>query len=332
MANNIKLFLLFCFTLLISSCASVLNSPTQKITIITSKPTECIIDKNVRSKKDTIHYLTLKRSKNLVNIELKSDSIEKDIVLKPRLNTQFYGNLLLPYGILWGLIDLTNARRFGYKKNIRVYMSDSTSQIFDPYKSNSLVLNSEYRRYKNQLKLTPFSFTAFHGLPCFDVAYERKINDVVGIQFSTGLFLNTEENQRFIGGFKLGMEPRIYFGEQFEGRFFTGFSWNYINMDFTKEMKFYVNDSTGYITPNFPTKIHRDVFSFTIKLGYQYFISSKFSLEAYVGIGSIWGNNIHYNSPGGNYFSYDDIVAPYLEKGQFSIPSFPCNIKFNYSF
>lgn len=326
-----KLILYISFSLLLTSCASILNSSNQKITIITSKPTEIIVDNSV-SKKDTIHEIILERGKKNVDLTVRSDSMQKSLVLKPRISAKFFGNLLLPYGIYGFLFDLTNKRRYGYKRNIRVNMSDSTKQVIDPYKMDYLTLNSEYRLYKNSVKITPFSFVAFHGLPCFDAAYERKINENVAVQFSAGIFLNNEANPRFVGGFKVGLEPRIYFAEQFEGRFFAAFSWNYINMDFTKEMRYVFNDTTYSGIQKTPFRIHRDAVSFALKLGYQYFITPHFSLEAYVGVGSMVGYNLYYTSLPSNAYVLGDFNVPYLIQGNFFTPTFPCNIKLAYSF
>jgi hypothetical protein len=125
------LILFFISIISFSSCATILNAPTQRIYIRTdSTIKQVIVDKAtyIDSFSNTpgmckAYYVV--RNKMPLIIILKSDSIEKKIFLKPINSFAYWWNIEWNYG-LGMLIDKDNPKRYGYRKKNYFSFKDST--------------------------------------------------------------------------------------------------------------------------------------------------------------------------------------------------------------
>ena len=119
------LAILFCLT----SCATIFNKKQYKLKIYSTTA-------NVRAKVyDSVYSLpadvSVKRSKDDLKVTMITDSLSRELIVRPRLSPQFcWGNMgflsLMPVGYL---TDLTNSKRFYYGKELLLNVHDTISTI-----------------------------------------------------------------------------------------------------------------------------------------------------------------------------------------------------------
>lgn len=119
------LAILFCLT----SCATIFNKKQYKLKIYSTTA-------NVRAKVyDSVYRLpadvSVKRSKDDLKVTIITDSLSRELIVRPRLSPQFcWGNMgflsLMPVGYL---TDLTNSKRFYYGKELLLNVHDTISTI-----------------------------------------------------------------------------------------------------------------------------------------------------------------------------------------------------------
>src|ERR1700730_6522555 len=119
--NVINLIIIFSTSLAVFSCATILNRPIQKISVSSDKSAEAIsIDKaaladSILPEKDSSRKYYVKRSRDLLKVNLQIDSLKKSIYLKPKNSFAFWLNFST-YGIGM-LIDLNSPKRFAYSNS-----------------------------------------------------------------------------------------------------------------------------------------------------------------------------------------------------------------------
>jgi hypothetical protein len=112
--------------LLLSSCATIVNSPTTRINIHSNTD-----DVEVSINNDTFVWHTLPasvevlRSRDNLFITARTDTAEKQIEVRRGISTAFWlGNMFSGAGIIGYGIDLTNSKRFTYPQTIFIDFND----------------------------------------------------------------------------------------------------------------------------------------------------------------------------------------------------------------
>jgi hypothetical protein len=115
------------FLTLISSCATVLNSPVQKIYISSDEKVQVIsVDKAVST--DGIGSYYIPRSNTPLIVKLQIDSTQKTITLTPKSSFAYWFNIYCNYGIGM-LVDKDNPKRYAYSRRTHFKLQDSTIKI-----------------------------------------------------------------------------------------------------------------------------------------------------------------------------------------------------------
>jgi hypothetical protein len=135
------------FMLLLSSCATIINQPLQKIYITTDKNVKVIsVEKAVLmdSSKHTNarkEYF-VKRSNTPLIITVQADSTKKIIVLKSKNSFAYWYNIAANYGIGM-LVDRDNEKRFTYQQSSYISAEDTSIIIkrFAPVKKGTVNLS-----------------------------------------------------------------------------------------------------------------------------------------------------------------------------------------------
>jgi hypothetical protein len=134
--------------LFLSSCATILNGPIQKVSISTDKNIKAIsIDKVALVDSSLIGTNVPKtfyvlRSGNPLKINLEIDSVKKVIYLKPKKSFAYWFNIYANYGIGM-LIDKGNVKKYAYPSRNYLTAKDSSIKIyrFAPIKKGTLNLS-----------------------------------------------------------------------------------------------------------------------------------------------------------------------------------------------
>ena len=147
--HNLKQFLLFLAPsiLLFASCATVLNSPIQKVTITSDKNIKIIsvnkfeYQESALSDSDHSRSYYVFRSFMPLKVNLLVDSIPKSIVILPKNSFAYWLNISFLYG-LGMLIDKDTPKRYAYSPNNHIVLKDSSIQLlrFSPIRKNTVNL------------------------------------------------------------------------------------------------------------------------------------------------------------------------------------------------
>ncbi len=143
--------LIYCFiafsVLLLSSCATILNQPVQRVAIATDKNIKSVsVSKSLSVDSSLIRidapgfYYTV-RSPRPLEVELQTDSIKKTVFLKARNSPAYWANLY--YFGIGMLVDRDNTKRYAYPKNNYFTVKDSIIKryAFAPVRKGTMNLS-----------------------------------------------------------------------------------------------------------------------------------------------------------------------------------------------
>jgi hypothetical protein len=169
--------LLYC-CLLFSSCATLLNSGTQKINIYTDKRIKVISVAKSLSVFNDSDAVYVERSKSPLTILVQLDSIPKTVAVTSTSSLAFWSNIYFNYG-LGMLVDMNNAKRYAYPKNIYLQAIDSNVIV-------KSILNNNKSILVKRLVPPPHSKYILHlALPYIN---HFIVNTIDGNRNSTGFF------------------------------------------------------------------------------------------------------------------------------------------------
>ncbi len=120
---------LFLFLVLLNACATLTNQSRQNVVVYSNqKQASATINNNTQTLPATFRVT---RSKENLQVKLKTDSLIREFDVKPTLSKKFKtGNLLfLFYCPYTYLVDLTNPRRFTYGDSIYLASDAYTNRI-----------------------------------------------------------------------------------------------------------------------------------------------------------------------------------------------------------
>jgi hypothetical protein len=129
------------FFTLLSSCATYLNSPVQKISISADKKIQVVsVDRSIL--KDGTGLYHIPRSNNPLIVKLQIDSAQKTVTLLPKSSFAYWFNIYCNYGIGM-LVDKDNPKRYGYPRRNYFKLHDSTIKRvrFAPIKKGTVNLS-----------------------------------------------------------------------------------------------------------------------------------------------------------------------------------------------
>lgn len=126
-----QLIILLIISCLFSSCATLLNQPTTYMTVKTTKPALIVFGKDSVETKKNRAVLTLKRSKNPIELTTISDSSISKITINAQ-NSMAYKFNIYSLGI-GAIIERDSPKRYGYPGIVKINPSDTTSRVIDYY-------------------------------------------------------------------------------------------------------------------------------------------------------------------------------------------------------
>ncbi len=109
---------------LLSSCATILNSPQTTVEVYTTQASKIIIGKDTLQTENNRVELTLARAKDPITITSQTDSLNKTIQLKPKNSGAYWLNLLYT-SFVGMLVERDNPKRFTYPKVVSIDSKNS---------------------------------------------------------------------------------------------------------------------------------------------------------------------------------------------------------------
>lgn len=143
-------------SILLTSCATIMNQSHESITIYTTEPSKIILNYDTIKTIDNKANLKVERKKEPIKITASTDSITKKIEVKSKNSFAYWSNIVCNYG-LGMFIDRNNPKRYSYPRKIFINSSDTISRYFRYGQANNkgdLYLHVSFPHI-NLFRLTP---------------------------------------------------------------------------------------------------------------------------------------------------------------------------------
>jgi hypothetical protein len=133
-----QVFYILTISVLMTSCATVLNRPYQNVKIYTTEPSQIIHRYDTIKTVNNKVNLSVERKKEILSIVAMTDSITKSIDIKPRNSFAYWLNIY-PTPLFWTgfLIDKNNPKCYSYPKRIYINSADTINKYYGYSQSNN---------------------------------------------------------------------------------------------------------------------------------------------------------------------------------------------------
>ena len=184
-------------SILITSCATIINQPYKKVKVYTTEPSRIIYRYDTIKTVNNKANLWIKRKKEPSSFVTMTDSMTKSIEIKSRNSFMYWVNIPYTYGIGM-LVDMNNPKRYSYPNRIYINSSDAISKYYRYSQSNDnkgdLHLHLSLPHI-NSFRMTPKNEnpkvnTGFWGLTIgFDCYYSNNKFINFGVSGVTDIFI-----------------------------------------------------------------------------------------------------------------------------------------------
>lgn len=327
-------------SLFFSSCATLLNTRTENLTIITSVPCKVVVNDDTLQNISTHNYATVERSKYPLSISVFNDKNAKSINIRARNSFAYWLNLYP--SIYWTgfIIDKNNPERYAYPRTI--YIDTNNNQtIYLTYEP----LDSTMSKYKNIIKFTPLKLIGPVN-SALEISYERKTGDNFSTQIMGSYLLPEsfiDQANGFspnIKGYRLAVEERFYMNKSAPLGPYFGLELNYMKNRYRDVWNMRVKDvssDTSFNYSYYPDtfRIEKQTYSINLKIGYQLFLK-RFSFDFYTGVGLRYKDVGHFDrqnpDDGKEVLRHPNIYYITNSKGKYWTISIPINFRIGWTF
>lgn len=349
------MFFLYVGIFILSSCATLFNSPTTKVAIHTNAPTKVTVEYSESKREPTNTPLQFKkvemvtvnnkvelrpmRSVQPLRITVETDTFpNRELYISSQNSFAFWSNLAFFYGVGM-LVDFKNPKRYSYPKHIYINSFEQGNTYWK--------FNYDHKSSKRALpKITPQKLVAFTN-PGVEIALEIP----TGEKFSTqimGTFLFTkplfnDDISPRAKGFRTAIEERYFLSSKTPFGSYIALELNYMKRDYNHSWSFIPKDefidSISFTNQNIQHetfRIHKQTFSIHAKIGYQ-FIRNHFVADTYFGIGPRYKivKSSGKTSPSEVVQSHFKDYTPFdyhNRQGEYWMPSLTLNVRLGYRF
>lgn len=315
-----KLFLLFCLSLILNSCATIFNGRTTRVKIYAPENTKVQHNKQTSIVYDGKTSIYPKRSKDSLKFTLVNDSISTDFAFKRRVSGLIYCNIFVPITpispIVGVLTDFTNQKRFTYKRNIFVEI-DSTTNSFREFKGQI----NPFKQHTTFIYTSPLQLIDATSQPMVSLGGEYFPLDNLSLSAEYGIaYLNYSDDTKF------GKMRRKGHSTRFELKYYNllkitsnpkineylGLEARFIRQQFNKKINYTrTNEEISYPL-NERVLVHKFVNVFNIKYGLNFPVGKRMYLDLYTGFGF---RNKWFKNPNSQFNPETD--KEYSERGHF---------------
>lgn len=286
--KKIAFFLLIIITL--NSCATIYNDKQTIIKISSDAGSKIIFNKDTISinKKQTI--IKPYRSKKNIEILVLKDKLEEKFNLESKLSDVFWLNITnFGTGIL---VDLTNNKRFTYKKHLHFVTDSISKKIVLSNKKVTLLPKNKWLVYTSPIQLLDFL-----SIPMVNLGTEYFIADNFSLSAEYGIKIADNfaprndviilKDKAINYRFETKFYNLINFTDNVHSNEYIGLELRKIKSQYNDKLEYgFKNNSTdgNFIKDDFGTK--KDVTIINIKYGRLVPMGNKFYLDLYYGLGA----------------------------------------------
>lgn len=322
-----KLILVCVIILTCSSCATLFNSRTRRLTIFTDTPASVVINKDTLISSNNQTPLIVLRQSNPLSVTVFNDSISKNINIRANNSFAYWSNIGFCLG-LGMLIDIKKPKRYTYPSTVYVSMKNKDAKYFS--------IDSASIRNKYILKLSPLKLIDFSN-PGIELSCERRTSNYFTTQVMASVLFpfnywnfNNSLSQN-INGYRTAFEEKFYFKKTAPIGPYVSLELNYLKKS---DISISIQNSTGLFSfmsstssiSIHTTEFHKQTFSINFKIGYQYFIN-RFSFDCYTGLGLRYKDVIYLSDTNSTNFFYI-----YEREGKYWRLNVPLNVRIGWVF
>lgn len=286
----LRFLILFMCMLLVSSCATILNSNTAPVHIMLSEPSTVLIDQDTIAKDQTAVFYRAESRKPNILVHASNENQVKEFYLdhKPTISA-LSGNWLMPVNYIGMIMNTVTDRAMTYPRIIYIDFDDS---------KNAYVTHTPWFDVKkNIIKFTPLKTWGIVN-PAIELAYERMLTNRISAQTKIGYLLPHGVYKAYMAippdrkGYLISVEPKIYLKDKAPYGLYLGMEGSFLRSDYARvesfkppieddnysneERESYYQDSIG---------VHKRNSAINLKIGYLH-TYKRWVLDAYVGLGA----------------------------------------------
>jgi hypothetical protein len=312
-----------------SSCATLFNSKTTQLNIITDTPATIVMNKDtLKSFNNRIHIKVLRQQTPLL-LKVFNDSISKNITISSKNSFAYWSNLGFCYG-LGMLTEMRNPKRYTYPNTVYLTMKNNNTNFYT-------IDTTGIRKRFYILKLSPLKLVDLTNSG-IELSCEKRTDNYFATQVMASYLLPISIwNLNYglkpnIKGFRLAIEEKYYFKKLAPIGSYTSLELNYLKSNYIDSYS-----NTIYNNTNYPDslRINKQALSINLKIGYQRFIK-RVAFDCYVGLGFRY-KDVRYldriNPNGdierGRYFNFNHITS---QKGRYWTIIIPMSIRIGWTF
>lgn len=272
------------------------NSKKTSLTIITSKPSNLVFDKDTIKNLSTSNSLTVDRDNKPIIVTAITDSLTKTVSIKSKNSFAYWLNIYPNWHLWTGFyIDTKTKKRYTYPKTVYIDLATNDS---------SYLTYKPFDNYRNIFKITPLKLVGIVN-PSIELSYERRTVRSFSTQLMASYLLPISvmdignDFKPEIKGFRVSIEEKYYIKKSAPLGPYVSFEFNYLNNKYKDIWNFGVKNiysDTTYNFTNYPDTfgIKKQTYSFNLKIGYQ-LIVKRLSFDFYAGLGLRYKDVRHFD-------------------------------------
>jgi hypothetical protein len=291
-----------------SSCATLFNRKTERLTVITEKPGTIRFNGYISDPVTKRIDVNVPRSKNNLTLSVEKQDTTSNYYIKPHSSAVYWLNLD-PFTLFLGfLIDMNNPKRYSYPAT--VYIPKESTAGYLTY----VPLDSSTATLKNIIKITPFRLVSLSN-SSIELVLERKTSPALSSQIMLSYLLPKnlmDYNRSFKPrntGYRFSFEEKFYIKNSSPIGPYFAFEINHLNSRYRDNAEFeQISYNREPLSYGDTIIVRKRTTSLNLKFGYQT-TAGKLSFDYYCGIGARYRNVIHQD----RINPYDDMQVPYLK-------------------
>ena len=123
-------------SILLTSCATIMNQSHKNITIYTTEPGKIVLNQDTINTVDNKANFRVERKKETLNVIAITDNLTKSFAVEPTYSFMYLSNILCNYGIGM-LVDRKNPKIFTYPERIYINSTDTANRYYKYGQANN---------------------------------------------------------------------------------------------------------------------------------------------------------------------------------------------------
>ena len=285
--KNIALLILL--SIVLNSCTTLLNGKTTRVNIHAPKNTKVLHKNEDASINEERTILYPIRSKEPLEFTLTNDSISTDFIFNREISSLIYLNIPYTYG-LGILIDLTNPKRFTYRRNLFLEIDKDANEfkVFEgkanPFKQHTtfvytspLMAIDVFNQPKFSLGIEYFPLDNLSFSAEYATVFTERHNASSRLEFYKNKGREFRYELKYYNLTTILRNPKV--------NEYIGLEARFVRYQYNKNIQYYrSNEEISYYV-NEPIAVQKSLNIFNIKYGFNFPIGKHMFLDLYSGFG-----------------------------------------------